>query len=90
MNKQESPAELKVGGIYSVIQGNIAVAIIAVFVFIGCGRNPYDRLIEINGAAGRAVHDKSAKVVKDQYVLEYAIKNVSNKELTFDRIEEIW
>lgn len=69
---------------------NIAVGIIAVFIFIGCGRNLNDRQIEIRGAAGRDVHDPFAMIVQDQYVLQYAIKNVSSKELTFDRIEEIW
>jgi hypothetical protein len=52
----------------------------------GCKRST----IEIAGQAGRDIHDPSALIIQEQYLVEYTIKNTSSKELTINRVEEVW
>ncbi|MDR4459053.1 MAG: hypothetical protein MRJ67_00790 [Nitrospirales bacterium] len=61
----------------------IALAIVA----SGCA----DRTdAEVSGRAGRDVHDPSAQIVQDQFLIEYTLKNTSTGEIVFDRVEEVW
>lgn len=54
----------------------------------GCSNNPE---VEVRGGAGRDIYYVlGAMIPQEQYVLEFTIKNVSGRELVFNRIEEIW
>lgn len=67
----------------------IPIYAITALALIGCSKNNSAQ-IEIRGAAGQAIHDPTAMIVQDQYILQFTIKNVSNGELTFDRMEQTW
>jgi len=67
----------------------ITLNAIAALLLIGCSENGTQQ-IEIHGSAACAIHDPTAMIIQDQYVLQFTIRNISNAELTFDRMEETW
>lgn len=46
--------------------------------------------VDVTGRAGKDVHDPSAQIVQDQFLIEYTLKNTSSGDLVFDRMEELW
>lgn len=50
----------------------------------------FGEIMEVTGYVGKDIHDPQAQIIQEQYLLQYEIKNNTYRNLTFDKIVEIW
>jgi hypothetical protein len=69
------------------VRRRLALVTLLLSLSAACGVRPS---VEATGRAGRDIHDPSAQVVQDQFLIEYTLKNTASDEFVFDRVEERW